>query len=93
MLPGQIAAASYEAGRRQPGDYEAQVSQRPIAIHGLAHLGATDRGVTMFHNQSDAVCGPSEPGKTQLVCVAMPMGWSRHIVKIPLPACRYQGIR
>src|SRR5262249_28090497 len=35
MLPGQLAAASYEAGQRQPGDYEAQVSQRPIAIHGL----------------------------------------------------------
>jgi phenylpropionate dioxygenase-like ring-hydroxylating dioxygenase large terminal subunit len=51
MLPGQIAADSYEAGQRRPGDYEAQVSQRPIAIHGLEHLGATDRGVSMFRNQ------------------------------------------
>jgi phenylpropionate dioxygenase-like ring-hydroxylating dioxygenase large terminal subunit len=51
MLPGQIAADSYEDGQRHPGDYEAQVSQRPIAIHGLEHLGATDRGVTMFRNQ------------------------------------------
>jgi len=51
MLPGQIAATSYEDGQRHPGDYEAQVSQRPIAIHGLEHLGATDRGVTMFRNQ------------------------------------------
>jgi hypothetical protein len=51
MLPGQLAADSYEAGQRQPGDYEAQVSQRPIAIHGLEHLGATDRGVTMFRQQ------------------------------------------
>src|SRR6266481_1813622 len=25
MLPGQLAADSYEAGQRQPGDYEAQV--------------------------------------------------------------------
>jgi phenylpropionate dioxygenase-like ring-hydroxylating dioxygenase large terminal subunit len=51
MAPGgQLAAASYEAGQRQPGDYEAQVSQRPIAIHRLEHLGATDRGVTMFRN-------------------------------------------
>jgi phenylpropionate dioxygenase-like ring-hydroxylating dioxygenase large terminal subunit len=48
MVPGQLAAESYEAGQRQPGDYEAQVSQRPIAIHGLEHLGATDRGLTMF---------------------------------------------
>jgi nitrite reductase/ring-hydroxylating ferredoxin subunit len=51
MLPGQIAAATYEAGQRNPGDYEAQVSQRPIAIHGLEHLAATDRGVSMFRNQ------------------------------------------
>src|SRR5882724_13035630 len=48
MLPGQLGADSYEAGQRQPGDYEAQVSQRPIEIHALEHLGATDRGVTMF---------------------------------------------
>src|SRR5262249_18170150 len=51
MLPGQLAVGSYEDGQRHPGDYEAQVSQRPIAIHGLEHLGATDRGVTMFRNQ------------------------------------------
>jgi phenylpropionate dioxygenase-like ring-hydroxylating dioxygenase large terminal subunit len=51
MAPAQIAAASYEAAQRQPGDYEAQVSQRPIAVHGLEHLGATDRGVAMFRSQ------------------------------------------
>ena len=52
MVPGQLAAESYEAGQRQPGDYEAQVSQRPIAIHGLEHIGATDRGVMMFRTQT-----------------------------------------
>jgi hypothetical protein len=51
MLPGQLAAESYEESQRHPADYEAQVSQRPIAIHGLEHLGATDRGVSMFRNQ------------------------------------------
>jgi hypothetical protein len=51
MLPGQLAADSYEEGQRRPGDFEAQVSQRPVAIHGLEHLGATDRGVTLFRNQ------------------------------------------
>jgi nitrite reductase/ring-hydroxylating ferredoxin subunit len=51
MLPGQLAAESYEAGQRNPGDYEAQVSQRPVAIHGLEHLGSTDRGVAMFRTQ------------------------------------------
>ena len=37
-------------GPVRPGDYESQVSQRPIAVHGLEHLGATDRGVSMFRN-------------------------------------------
>ena len=48
MLPGQLAADSYEEGQLHPGDYEAQVSQRPIAIHGLEHLSETDRGVSML---------------------------------------------
>jgi hypothetical protein len=47
MLPGQLAAESYEDGQRRPGDYEAQVSQRSVAIRGLEHLGATDHGVSM----------------------------------------------
>jgi hypothetical protein len=51
MAPGQVAADSYDAGQRRPGDYEAQVSQRAIALHGMEHLGATDRGVSMFRKQ------------------------------------------
>ena len=65
MLPGQLAADTYEESQRHPADYEAQVSQRPIAIHGLEHLGATDRGVSMFRNQIRrgirAVKGGDEP--------------------------------
>ena len=52
LLPGQLAADTYEAAQRQPGDYEAQVSQRPIAVHGLEHLGTSDRGVAMFRKQT-----------------------------------------
>jgi phenylpropionate dioxygenase-like ring-hydroxylating dioxygenase large terminal subunit len=51
MLPGQFAADTYEEGQRRPQDFEAQVSQRPIAVHGLEHLGTTDRGITVFRNQ------------------------------------------
>jgi len=51
MLPGQLGADTYEEGQRRPGDFEAQVSQRPIAVHGLEHLGTTDRGISMFRNQ------------------------------------------
>jgi phenylpropionate dioxygenase-like ring-hydroxylating dioxygenase large terminal subunit len=47
-LPGQVRQRSYEEQQRQPGDYEAQVLQRSIAVHALEHLGTTDRGVVMF---------------------------------------------
>ena len=65
MLAGQVAADSYEEGQRHPGDYEAQVSQRPIAVHGLEHLSETDRGVSMFRRQMrrgiQAVRGGNDP--------------------------------
>ena len=51
MLAGQLGADTYEESQRRPGDFEAQVSQRPVAVHGLEHPGTTDRGITMFRNQ------------------------------------------
>lgn len=42
---GQTAGRSYEEQQRQPGDYEVQVSQRPIAVHALEHRVTSDRGV------------------------------------------------
>jgi phenylpropionate dioxygenase-like ring-hydroxylating dioxygenase large terminal subunit len=47
-LPGQIRQRTYEEQQRQPGDYEAQVLQRSIAVHALEHLGTSDRGVVMY---------------------------------------------
>ena len=49
-FPGQSGDRPYEERQRDPGDWEAQCSQRPIAIHAMEHLGATDRGVAM-HRQ------------------------------------------
>src|SRR5437763_14344778 len=51
MMRGQVSMGAYEESQRHPGDYAAPVTQRPIAIHGLEHLTATDRAVTMFRNQ------------------------------------------
>lgn len=45
---GQRGDRPYEEQQRRPSDYEAQVSQRPIAIHAMEHLGASDRGVIML---------------------------------------------
>jgi phenylpropionate dioxygenase-like ring-hydroxylating dioxygenase large terminal subunit len=47
---GQSADRSYEERQRRPGDYDAQLSQRTIAVHDLEHLASTDRGVIMFRN-------------------------------------------
>jgi phenylpropionate dioxygenase-like ring-hydroxylating dioxygenase large terminal subunit len=52
MLPAQLPISDdLREQKLQPGDYEAQISQRSIAVHGMEHLGATDRGITMFRRQ------------------------------------------
>jgi hypothetical protein len=45
---GQIGDRPYAERQRIPGDFDAQVSQRGIAVHALEHLGTTDRGVSML---------------------------------------------
>ena len=51
-MPGQMPGdATFEQRQREPGDYDAQISQRPIAIHGLEHLATTDRGVILFREE------------------------------------------
>ena len=47
---GQTGERPYHERQRIPGDFDAQVSQRPIAIHALEHLGTTDRGVSMLRS-------------------------------------------
>jgi nitrite reductase/ring-hydroxylating ferredoxin subunit len=45
---GQAGDRSYPERQRQPADFDAQSSQRSIAVHALEHLGSTDRGVIML---------------------------------------------
>ena len=45
---GVVPDRPYEETQRTPDDKEAQVSQRPIAVHALEHLATSDRGVVMF---------------------------------------------
>lgn len=44
----QEVRREYADAQRDPDDKEAQVSQRPIAVHALEHLATSDRGVAMF---------------------------------------------
>ena len=45
---GQTGHRPYAERQRLPGDWDAQTSQRPIALHALEHLGTTDLGVAMW---------------------------------------------
>src|SRR5947209_1601770 len=45
---GQSDDRPYEERQRHPADYDAQSSQREIAVHALEHLASTDRGVIML---------------------------------------------
>lgn len=45
---GQDDSTTYAERQRRPGDYDAQVSQRPIAVHALEHLAGSDRGVALL---------------------------------------------
>ena len=47
---GQMPDRPYEERQRVPGDCDAQVGQRPIAIHAMEHLATSDRGVIMLRN-------------------------------------------
>lgn len=51
MSFGQEANRSYEETQRLPGDYEAQVSQRRIAVHALEHLASSDKGIIVMRNR------------------------------------------
>jgi nitrite reductase/ring-hydroxylating ferredoxin subunit len=45
---GQSDDRPYGERQRFPADFDAQSSQRPIAVHALEHLASTDRGVIML---------------------------------------------
>ncbi len=62
FLEGQTGNRSYEEGQRAPGDWEALVSQRPIAIHALEHPGSSDVGVYLCRKLlREAVRGKASP--------------------------------
>ncbi len=74
----------YEEMQRFPGDYEAQIGQRPIAIHATEHLATSDRGVAMLRRMVregiETVAAGGDP--CGIVCDERPMPiYAREIVK------------
>jgi hypothetical protein len=67
---------SYEQRQRFPGDYEVQVSQRPIAVHANENLGTSDRGVATLRrlvrngirSQAVPVAAPAHDGVIGTYC-------------------------
>jgi hypothetical protein len=60
---GQTADRPYEERQREPGDYDAVVSQGPIANRRAEHLGTTDRGVVLSRRMLAAAIASVREGK------------------------------
>jgi len=79
---GQTGHRPYEEMQRNPGDWEVEVSQRPIAIHALEHRGSTDKGVAMLRRQIlRATREPVAP--TAAVDGVTPTWTSNTVLRIP----------
>lgn len=72
FLDGQTGNRSYEEGQRAPGDWEAIVSQRPIAVHSLEHPGSSDVGVYLCRRLlREVLRGKTQPDPLYEELVAM----------------------
>ena len=94
MLPGQLAADTYEASQRQPGDFEAQVSQRPDR-HPWPGASRRDRsrGHDVPQPDPQAGSGRSRPAASRSACSATAADPSRPIATTRSCACRRQRPR
>ena len=74
-----------------PGDFEAQVSQRPIASHALEHLATSDLGVTLDRREMRKAIrgvenGEDPPGILRWPGKTIPTyGWDTIMLMPPAP--------
>ena len=85
---GMAGGRPYEEQQRYPGDYEAQISQRPIAVHALEHLGVEDRGVTLYRREMRKAIrmvaqGQDPPGILQYPGKTIPTYGGDTVLQIP----------
>jgi hypothetical protein len=85
---GQSGDRPYADRQRFPADFDAQSSQRPIAVHALEHLASTDRGVIMLRkivrDGIRAVArGENPPGTHGLDGRVIPTFTQDLVVKVP----------
>lgn len=79
FLEGQVGNRPYAEQQRLPGDWEAIVSQRPIAIHALENPIASDVGVYLFRRiLRDAVRGLNRGGQSETMTERLVSGYPLH---------------
>jgi hypothetical protein len=88
FLEGQTRHRSYDEKQRAPGDYEAMVSQRPVALHHLENPGRSDVGVYLVRRLlRDAVHGKTPPDSTRPLAKAdgetLSTYTSDNVVRVP----------
>ncbi len=87
FLEGQTGHRTYEIAQRAPGDWEALISQRPIAIHALEHPAKSDVGVYMCRKLLRAVvAGKVPPHPAPPAEMSLPMYASDSVLNIPKDA-------
>jgi nitrite reductase/ring-hydroxylating ferredoxin subunit len=62
FLDGQVGNRPYHEAQRLPGDWEAIVSQRPIAVHALEHPISSDAGVYLYRKLLRDAVRQTNPG-------------------------------
>jgi nitrite reductase/ring-hydroxylating ferredoxin subunit len=87
---GQTADRPYEARQREPGDYDAVVSQGVIANRKAEHLGTTDRGVARVRRMLARAIGAVKDGHAPAVprlYTGSPVRTYAHetVVRLPSP--------
>ena len=90
---GQDPDRSYEQRQRDPGDYDAWVSQGPINIHARENLSFTDRGVAkvrrmLRNNIRSLAAGEPVPHPTDGHAGVLPTYAGDTMLRIPVPAGR-----
>lgn len=70
---------SYEDTQRDPDDCEAQISQRPIAVHALEHRGTSDLGIVMYRRLLRNALKDIAAGRTPKGIIADP---SKQCIKV-----------
>jgi nitrite reductase/ring-hydroxylating ferredoxin subunit len=85
---GQTADRPYEERQREPGDYDAVVSQGVIANREAEHLGTSDRGVALLRRMLTQAIKAVQDGRTPDTpkLAGSPVRTFAHTVVMPCPA-------